>query len=287
MEKQIGEILPKLQHQQTEDYSHIELTEDEVKQALEYKRMLKARAMDHEQMKQQRIDKVRKAQEPWTYEQLKTDVLTRAKQLPFPFVIDKDNQLAFEMLCLYFSNNVQFEDYALKLDDLTIHYKPTGDGYSFFKLNKGIGLFSGTKGTGKTVLMELFARNKRMPYINITTDQITFSYKRKGDDAIEVHSRLLHVGEMAATFYHHHVGICYQDLGRERDKKNYGDHSNVMADILFRLEDNYKSTDDYSPFHFTSNLDGPGFEDRYDDAIRSRMRKMFNFIELPGKDRRK
>lgn len=281
-------MLPKNQLQrQTEDYSHIELTEDEIKQALEYKRMLKARAMDEEQLRQARIDKVRKAKEPWTYEQLKTDVLTRARQLPFPFVIDKDNTMAFEVLCLYFSNSPKFEEYALKLDDLSIHHKPAGDGYSFFKLTKGIGLFSRTKGTGKTVLMDLFARNKKLPYISITTDQITFEYKRRGEEAINLYSRHLHIGEAASMFYHSYVGICFQDLGRERDKKNFGDHSNVMADILFRLEDNYKATDDYSAFHFTSNLDGPGFEDRYDDAIRSRMRKMFNFIELPGKDRRK
>lgn len=285
MERTLGEYLPK-STVPAEDYSHIELTEEEVQIALNYQRMLKARHLEQEDKQKQRAEKIRLAQQPWTYEQLKADVLLRARQLPFPFVLDVQNEKIFTLLCLYFSNDARFEEFALKLDDLSIHHQPAGDGFSFFKLNKGIGLFSGTKGTGKTVLMDLFARNKRLPYISITTDQIASAYKRKGEDAIDVHSKLLHVGESASTFYYSHLGICFQDLGRERDKKNYGDHSNVMADILFRLEDNYKSTGDYSPFHFTSNLDGPGFEDRYDDAIRSRMRKMFNFIELPGKDRR-
>lgn len=264
--------------QKEQDFSHIILTAEEERNAINYFKMLKARQMDEQERIVQRSLKIAEAQKPWTYDQLKADILKRAEALPFSFVIDRENERIFHLLCLYFSNDARFEEFT--------YTGGTGEQIPF-KLTKGIALLSKTKGTGKSVLMQLFSRNKKRPFATLPTMDIAAEYKRHEEKALNLYSSTLYVAPNPNLFYCQHLGICFEDLGLEQVKNSYGNKSDVMLDILFKVYENGKLHGDYSAFHLTSNLTGDEFEARYDARIRSRMREMFNFLELPGKDRRK
>lgn len=270
--------MTRAQQAETEDYSDIFLTPEETERALNHFKMLKKRDMDQWQLAENRRAEIRRTQQAWTYDQLKADVLQRADQLPFKFFIDKDNELAFHQLCLFFSDDKRFEDY---------HYVSKNDEKINFSLDKGILLTSNTKGTGKSILMQLFSRNKRRPFICLPTMNISNEFVKNGPPVVDYYSTYLHVRESKSLFFFTDLGICYEDLGSENDKNSYGNKSNVMYEIIFNLYEKFRNLKDWSAFQVTSNYNGNEFENRYDERIRSRMREMFNFIELPGKDRRK
>ena len=90
--------------------------------------------------------------------------------------------------------------------------------------------------------------------------------------------------------YWERIGICFDDLGQEIPKGNWGDKSDVMVDVISRIYSSKQFNVEhnrFSDFHFTSNLSGQAFESRYGDMIRDRLREMFNVIIVPGESRRK
>lgn len=260
------------------EWDWVELTEDEIKDALGYRRMLKGRDMKEEEKRENARMKIVNAQAAWTYDELKAEIILRAKQEPFDFVIDEHNERVIHLLCLYFTNDERFND-----EEVTY---PNGEKRKL-SLKKGIGLISAKKGTGKTILMKLFQQNKRIPYLQIETKDVASMYKKDGERAIEIHSDLLHVPPTPTFFYHSRIGICFGDLGNEIPKGNWGDKSDVMADVLYKIYNKGQQTGDFSCFHFTSNLSGGDFEQRYGDRIKDRLREIFNVIILGGESRRK
>lgn len=260
------------------EFNHIELTEDEIEDALGYRRMLKARDIEDNQKKQERADKIKKWREPWTYEQLKSAVMNRAKQLPFEFEIDKDNEKVIHLLCLYYSGDERFNSETWTYSNGQVMN---------LSLKKGIGLISSKKGTGKSILTNLFQQNKYRPFLKIETKNVAAMYQKDGDKAIDIHSELIHIAPNPDFYFYQDIGICFDDLGFELPKNNWGSKSDVMADVLFAIYRKNQLIGDYSWFYFTSNLSGKDFEERYDDRIRDRMREMFNVITIHGESRRK
>jgi hypothetical protein len=59
-----------------------------------------------------------------------------------------------------------------------------------------------------------------------------------------------------------------------------------MARVISRIYDEATDKAVFKYFHCTTNLTGNELQQKYDSRVRSRMREMFNFIELPGHDRR-
>lgn len=234
--------------------------------------------MDEQEKINTRRRKIEDMRKPWTCDELKEEILFRTKQLPFDFIVDKENTKIIELLCMYYSGDERFnkeeivyaEGKKLKLS-----------------LKKGIGLVSKKKGTGKSVLMRLFQQNKFRPFIQTETKTISDMFNKKGVEAIELHSDLLHIPPHPNFYYYQDVGICFDDLGFELPKNFWGSKSDVMADVLFNIYSKNQIRGDFSAFHFTSNLYGNEFEQRYDDRIRDRMREMFNTIVLTGESRRK
>lgn len=259
------------------EYSDIELTPEEEENAKNYFRMLKSRTIDQQQRKDSFKKKVQSAQINWTYEGLKEVVLQRAKQLPFEFIIDHNNEKAFNLLCLYFSQDKRFNDEVLTY----------GDGVTRkCNLKKGIALVSKNKGTGKTVLMQLFQQNKYRPYMQIETKDVSSMFQKKGEQAIDVHSERLFIPSMPTWFYYQQIGICFGDLGYEIQKNHWGTKSDVMLDVISSIYSKNQFNGDFSWFHYTSNLYGKEMEDRYDTRVRDRLAEMFNMIILPGESRR-
>lgn len=263
-----------------DEWDWVELTQDETDDALGYRRMLKGEAMKVEEKRDNDRIKRERFQAPITYDELKESVLVEAQKLPFEFKIDEHNEEIFHLLLMYFTNDPEFN-----LEE--IEYK---DGKKVkLSLDKGIALVSSKKGTGKSVMMRLFQGNKRLPFLCVSTKDIAAMYKQRGEEVIKEHSDMLYVAPMPIFSYHQRIGICFEDLGNEIPKSNWGDKSDVMFDVLSKIYESrqFNVVNKFNPFHLTSNLSGNDFEGRYGDRVRDRMREMFNVLIMPGESRRK
>lgn len=199
------------------------------------------------------------------YKQLNFDELKELILSNYPeFVIDESNELIFDLLCMYFTNDPLFEM----------------EGYSFMK---GI-MLVGPVGCGKTSLMKMFAINSFRPFTLTPCRTIADEYVINGTPSLYQYSDLKTVYPQQ-NYGHSKIGQCFDDLGTEDDKKNFGNSVNVMADVILKLYDNKN----YPNFHITTNIGGDEISDIYGDRVRSRMRQMFNVIKFDttSKDRRK
>jgi hypothetical protein len=276
---QDAQPLSKLLPQGIPDFSNVELTAEETEAALNYARMIKFQKLEEHKKKQKQIEKVKTLMTPWTTDELRLHIRARAKSLPFYFELDEENQDVFDLLCLYFSANPEFEKHGFK--------DKHGNTVQSYSLKKGICLHSKERGTGKTVFMELFSINRRACYAVIPTAKISRFFEADGDKIISRFSVPWACERVPQYFYQSPIGVCFDDFGDEEVKNHYGNRENVMNRILTAIYGDHPDHAVFPFFHMTTNLTGDEIEQKYDKRVRSRMREMFNWIELPGKDRRK
>jgi hypothetical protein len=199
------------------------------------------------------------------------------KLLGFPFVIDADNRGVIIKLIYYFFLSETFESFT----------DNNGNNYS---LKKGIMLRSANSGTGKTVIMKLFSRstnwsdginfNSYLQTRVVNTKKVISSYRKDGETIFHQYEQFDNSKPIIYSY-------MFDELGREDTEANYyGNKCNVMQKIL---QDRYDMfIDKKVKTHCTTNIvDGNDIEKIYGRFIRSRMREMFNVIDLPGNDRRK
>lgn len=276
------QISTQLQQAVTPNYDHIELSEEEIEAwttwALRIARKKKAAVLAE-------MNYAKKLREPAQYKKFNYDELrdfivrqnlvvdeSDKEQIAIYqhaqqkyFVLDDDNRDIFETLCMYFSNDPAFE--------------LSGE-YSF---EKGI-ILNGPIGCGKTELMRLFSINSFRPFQVTPCRRIADLYQNEGVTALNRFSELLPVYPQRNLGFAE-IGHCFDDLGTEDDKKNFGNQLNVMQEIIYRLYDNRLIG--YS--HMTTNLGGDEIDAMYGTRIRSRMREMYNQIMFSptARDRRK
>jgi len=142
---------------------------------------------------------------------------------------------------------------------------------------RGLMLLGGI-GSGKTLLMRgmvdvlwCFNIEARL----VPTYVLTENYGRDGMSAL---GRFQYSGH---EIYPGSTTIILDDLGAEDIVSHYGQPINVVAEVLLRRYDNRALT------FGTSNLDQRTIRKFYGERVWSRMKEMFNFIELKGEDRRK
>lgn len=266
---------PKMSVQEVlETYRHIDLTPEEKDEAILMAKIRKQKILEKEILEQKTAENRRRLTETkWTYDQTKSFMLYRAEQIftDKRFVLDSHNQVIFEMLCLYFSADPNFVSVAKNAGILN----PT--------LEKGICL-AGVFGVGKSWLMKLFQKNQRQVYFIRNAKQIAKEYEVDGAAASEQYeNKFKNPGNDMDVFLQPFSGLCIDDLGTEDIKKHYGNQSNVIGDLI---ELRYHKGN-VGPFlHATTNLTSEQIEQYYGGRVRSRMREIFNFIELRGNDRR-
>ena len=91
-----------------------------------------------------------------------------------------------------------------------------------------------------------------------------------------------------------YAGLCLDDIGTEDVKVNYGNRKSVIGDIIeqrYSIIEKLEDPDNIKNncgdlLHATTNLSSPQLVEYYGGRVTSRMREIFNFIELPGNDRR-
>ena len=211
----------------------------------------------------------------WNFDLIKTFMINRAKDIfKHPFILDEKNENSFNLLCYYFigdESNFHKLAYEMDVDNAS--------------LNKGI-LLAGNFGSGKTVLMQLFAKNSKQVYFIRAAKKIANDFSNSEDKKIpqEYLEPYKNAINDPATMFQPLSGLCIDDIGSEQVKNNYGNKSNVIGDLI---EERYYSKYYGLFLHGTTNLSAQELKDYYGDRVVSRMREIFNFIELKGDDRRK
>lgn len=261
----LGELL--YPERKTTESSDVELTEEEKAAVLEEARQKKERLVRHEEQQDRRRRWEEEMRRPWGPVEMGIYIKWKAEQKGIPLVTDDHNREVLIALCRYFTGHEAFEQMQ--------------DGWS---LNKGI-MLCGPVGTGKTTLMSLFRANQRQSFKMISCRELADRFADQGHEMLHTFSHPLQVPNHSDTFWQTEIGVCFDDLGTENSKKNYGNQVNVMENILSNRYD--MGSMPYHLTHVTTNLSSSEIEDYYGTRVRSRMREMFNMITLAGSDRRK
>lgn len=267
-----------------EEYKNIELTEEEIDEAI-----LAAKIRKQELQREAHIRSIEAhnrrmlRDSTWTVQQTTDFMKYRAGQIfKGEFQLDDFNSEVFELLCLYFSNDINFVSRAINAD------------IENASLEKGI-LLSSSYGHGKTWMMQLFSKNQRQVFFMRSAKKIANDYENfKEEGLAEYMEPYKNAINDVSNFYHPFAALCIDDIGTEGVKQNYGNKRNVIGDII---EQRY-ATNVIMPgkpelrktgimLHGTTNLTGIDIHNVYGGRVASRIREIFNVIELPGKDRRK
>lgn len=251
------------------EHSDVELTEDEIAEALIKAKVAKVTRMKYEENELLRRKKSNELVLPFNNEQLISYCENFfMERFGYAFEFDSENRSVIEHLSYYFTNDERFE-------------------VANRSLKKGI-LLQGNVGIGKTLLMKFFQKNKKRCYTvkscSVIADEFLLYSK---DDELTIEDTYSTPIEKPlhdpGAFFQKYIGYCFDDLGTEELKNNFGNKKNVMADIIMAVY----NKKDYEKFHITTNLTAVEIEQRYGTRVRSRIREMFNIIVLGGKDRRK
>lgn len=257
-----------------ETYSHIELTEDEVREALIWRKQKKIEEIKTAELRK-REEENRKylTATQWSFQQTDAFMRYRANQIfEGKFVVDMVNQTVFDLLCYYFSNDTTFVSMAENI------------GIANPSLNKGI-LLAGNFGVGKTWMMKLFMKNQRQVFHLYNAKYLADTYEKEGEESIEPFLvKTKNAYNDSACFYQPYAGICIDDIGTEDRKSNYGNKRNVIGDVIERR---YEKGNVGIWMHGTTNLSADQLNNFFGGRVVSRLREVVNFIEVGGKDRRK
>jgi energy-coupling factor transporter ATP-binding protein EcfA2 len=173
------------------------------------------------------------------------------------FLLDIDNEKQFTALAYYFSDNPRFEQVLTKTDTSLLDYK----------LNKGLFL-TGDYGCGKSSMIHVFGEVLR----SVRLGFLTYSFLDIDDEFVI---------NGYNTFIQHRKPFTkyYDDFGQESMLVgNYSNKESVavkISEFRYRLwvEQKIKT-------HYSSNMNGVNFKNRYTDFIYSRIKESCNIINF-------
>lgn len=145
-------------------------------------------------------------------------------------------------------------------------------------LKKGIMLIGGV-GVGKTTIMQLFCYNPKASFSIVSCRNIANEFAKYGTEVIDNYSQSKR-GSDQNPFRHEYLGSCFDDLGTENKRKNFGNEANVMEEIILGRYDNRHTLGIKT--HFTTNLAADQIAEAYGDRVRSRLREMMNVFVFEG-----
>lgn len=247
-----------------QEFQDVELTMDEIAEALIKAKAAKDIKLQYEKNQEARIQAGKEMMNPFT----PVELFNYGKKFYFErfkkeFILDENNRPLVKKLAEYFTGADDF----------------IAEGYS---LDKGI-LIMGNVGTGKTDLMKFFQKNKKGCYRIVACAEAADDYSIYQDNIESVYAHPIEKPmHDPSVFYQKLIGCCFDDLGCEEVKNNFGNKKNVMADIIRVIYDRKN----FAQFHITTNLNWNEIEEKYGSRIQSRMLEMFNVFILNGPDRR-
>lgn len=164
------------------------------------------------------------------------------------FDFNESNRDCVKTICYFFANDERFE---------------TELGLSF---NKGL-LIMGRTGLGKTKTIEAICDNLIAPISIFSMIDISERVRDSGD--VQLNTSKI---------------ILLDDVGSEQEAvKHYGTPINWFKDFIEVYYLNHKS---FRKLIITTNCGGDELERKYGSRVRSRIREMFNIIQVLGNDKR-
>jgi hypothetical protein len=265
-----------------------ELTAEEKQAAIEAGILAAKEAKALAIRKKQYWDKVSAEPEVRLYTAAELQGRLKAAKTPAgkAYSIDNDNREIVRLLCLYFSNDPEFET----LQDFT------GLQYS---LNKGLALI-GNVGVGKTLLMGFFHQNQNQSYVMANCRRLEglwieqMSAKEKPQqNVIDQYSREIKASVNGNPFGQQVLGVCFDDLGTETSpSKAYGEEKNVLQEILMNRYEHFQLRSELEGLpakfnfnHVTSNLSTHEIGLKYGTRVKDRFREMFNLIQFSNESK--
>jgi hypothetical protein len=278
----IGQLLPE-QLQRPVLLDDIELSQEEIDHALQLAKLEKHVRLENDRKKALAAARLEDINRPWSPKEM----WEFARQRGTAIIRERTGDPTLEFKCslpqvpvvralsMFFTNNPEFENLDPK--QLNAAGLP-------LSLNKGIWLW-GNPGVGKTLLMHMFSRNKRMCYRLLQCPKIVASYNLDGYEAIKQYAKRWPEPPGGSNFFQDQIGICYNDLGTEpMQAKNFGNTVNVMETLFLET---YENQVPFHHRHVTTNLSFDQVEQHYGIRVRDRIRESFNIIELGGASMRK
>lgn len=261
----------------------VELTEEERELAINEAMIKKHAKLEDDRRKRLAREKQNDLRRPWSATELYEYARARATEMlrirtgnpSTLFEPMKWQQKSLQALSLYFTNNQYFEE--LNTDE----YNESPE--LPFSLNKGLWLFS-NPGQGKTLMMDMFSRNKRQCYRVVQCPKIVQGYVQFGEQHIQPYSQVFVESAQPFNYFQGTSGICYNDLGTEPGKAmNFGNNINVMETIFL---DTYEKKVPYHHRHVTTNLPFSQIKEMYGVRFVDRVKECFNIIEIKGESLR-
>lgn len=167
-----------------------------------------------------------------------------------PLIIHNDNTALVKTLCFFLSNDPRFE---------------TELNYSF---QKGL-LIRGVSGLGKTHLVRCLEKNEISPILVLSLLEISEEVKSEGEFIVELGSNKM---------------IYLDDVGTEEHIVNhYGTKINWFKNFI---EMYYLRNKIFNKLIISTNNNFSEIEEKYGFRVRSRVKDMFNIIDVKGKDMR-
>ncbi len=137
-----------------------------------------------------------------------------------------------------------------------------------YSLNKGL-LIRGISGLGKTHLVKCLESNSLNPILILSMLDISDEVRDNGEYLIKVGNNKI---------------IYLDDVGTEEATVNhYGTKINFFKNFI---EGVYLRTQTFNHLMFSTNNSASELQDKYGFRVRSRMKDMFNVIDVTGKDMR-
>lgn len=196
--------------------------------------------------------KRREAKEFWTAKRMFSLMrITSEKKFDKKFVMDEHNEKLIRAVCYMLSDDPRIE---------------TELGFS---ANKGL-LIRGVSGLGKTYVVRCVEDNELNPILNLSMIEITDELKSSGEFSINLGSKKV---------------VYLDDVGTEETPVLfYGTRINFFKDFI---EKTYHMNSKFNRLIVSTNINFQQIETKYGFRVRSRMREMFNVLDVSGEDRRR
>jgi DNA replication protein DnaC len=196
------------------------------------------------------------------------------KELKEEFIVDDENKATVAAFVAYFTGNKE------AMSQHNVDYR------------KGIIIF-GNPGSGKSILFRILRdclesdkvvqveerEVKERQFFQktsfLTCEHMAKLYMAKGEVELHKFGQKAVVNINGDTHCHH---ACFDDLGAEEVRNNYGNIKEVMVDLINERYDLFLQ---YGlKTHFTTNLNPDQIEKRYSTRVRSRLKQMCNVLAL-------
>lgn len=205
-------------------------------------------AQEREERKNKAIEARQKLQDEWNANRFYSKIKRHFLHKHGQFFCNAQNEGFIKAVCFLFSADQRYEK------ELN------------FSFNKGL-LIQGTAGLGKTEVIRAVSDNPLWPVKIISILEVAEAVQETGQCNLYTNQMLL-----------------IDDVGTEPEIINhYGTKINWFKDFIELYYMNHRT---FGGLIITTNLGGDEIEKRYGYRVRSRMREMFNTIQLTGTDLR-